>query len=130
MPDLDVLPVVVATIVAFVLSGVWYAVLGDQLATVSDAARSGEQPPAWTYGVELLRTLVVATVVAGLVVNTRTDDWAGGLALGLALWVGLPLMLWVGAVLHERAPIKLAAIHAGDWLLKLLVIAVVTSVWS
>jgi hypothetical protein len=30
----------------------------------------------------------------------------------------------------EKVPPKLAAIHAGDWLLKLLVIAVIVSVWT
>jgi hypothetical protein len=37
-------------------------------------------------------------------------------------------VLWAGALLHERAPAKLAAIHAGDWLLKLVAIAVIASV--
>ena len=32
-------------------------------------------------------------------------------------------------MLHERAPWKLAAIHAGDWLVKLLVVTVIVSVW-
>jgi hypothetical protein len=32
-------------------------------------------------------------------------------------------------VIHENTPWKLAAIHAGDWLVKLLVVAVIVSVW-
>ena len=39
---------------------------------------------------------------------------------GLALWVGFPLVLWTGAVVHEDTPVRLAALHGGDWLLKLL----------
>jgi hypothetical protein len=30
----------------------------------------------------------------------------------------------------EKVPPKLATIHSGDWLLKLLVIAVIVSVWA
>jgi hypothetical protein len=30
---------------------------------------------------------------------------------------------------HERTPWKLAAIHAGDWLIKLLVVTVIVSAW-
>lgn len=132
MPDLDVLAVVGAALVAFVLSGGWYAVLGGQLAAAGSAAAAAadEQPPAWTYGVELARNLVVATVVAGLAVETGTDGWTGGLWLGLALWVGLPLVLWVGAVIHERTPVRLAAIHAGDWLLKLPAVGVLAAIWQ
>jgi hypothetical protein len=38
------------------------------------------------------------------------------------------LDLGAGALLHEKTPPKLAAIHAGDWLLKLVAIAVIASV--
>ena len=40
------------------------------------------------------------------------------------------MVLWVGAVLWERTPPALAAIHAGDWLAKLLLVAVIVSVWQ
>ena len=53
------------------------------------------------------------------------DEWTGGLVLGLALWIGFPVVLWSGAMIHENTPWKLAAIHAGGWQLKLLVIAVI-----
>ena len=55
--------------------------------------------------------------------RARSTTWSGGLLLGLVLWIGFPLVLWTGAILHERTPLKLAAIHAGDWLVKLLVVA-------
>ena len=128
MPDIDLLAVAAVTVLAFVLSGAYYAVLGGRLATVSPAAAAGDAP-GWTVAAELARTLVVVTVVAGLVVETGTDGWAGGVLLGLALWVGFPLVLWVGALVHERTPAKLAAIHAGDWLIKLPVVAAVVSAW-
>ena len=41
------------------------------------------------------------------------------------MWIGFPLMLWVGAILHERTPLRLAAIHAVDWLIKLVVTAAI-----
>ena len=50
--------------------------------------------------------------------------------LGLALWIGFPFVLWAGAMLHESTPWRLAAIHAGDWLVKLLLIAVIVTAWS
>jgi hypothetical protein len=39
-------------------------------------------------------------------------------------------VLWIGAVIHENTSWKLAAIHAGDWLAKLLVVAVIVSIWQ
>ena len=79
--------------------------------------------------VELLRCLVLSGAVAGLAVQAGVDEWTGGLLLGLALWVGFPLVLWTGALIHEDTPFKLAAIHGGDWLVKLLVVGVIVSAW-
>jgi Protein of unknown function (DUF1761) len=73
---------------------------------------------------------VLAAVVAGLASHGEIDEWSGGLLLGLALWIGFPFVLWTGAMIHEDTPWKLAAIHAGDWLVKLLVGAVIVSVWQ
>jgi hypothetical protein len=69
---------------------------------------------------EVLRGLALAVVVLGLAAATGTDSGGGGLLLGLALWVGFPLVLWTGAVVHEGTPVRPAALHGGDWLLKLL----------
>jgi hypothetical protein len=130
MPDVDLLAVLVTGVAAFALSGVYYAVLGDQLASVTEAAAAAGQPPPWQPAVELLRGLIVAVVAAGLASQGEIDEWTGGLCLGLALWVGFPLVLWIGAVIHEDTRVKLAAIHAGDWLVKLLVVGVIVSVWQ
>ncbi len=43
---------------------------------------------------------------------------------------GFPIVLWTGALIHENTPLRLAAIHAGDWLVQLLVVAVIVSVWQ
>ena len=74
-----------------------------------------------------LIAISVATTAAGLAAEATIDESGGGLLLGLALWVGFPLVLWVGAVVHERTPLKLAAIHGGDWLIKLLAIGVIVA---
>jgi hypothetical protein len=97
---------------------------------VSEAAAAGEQPPPWKLAVELLRSLTLVTVVAGLASRGDIDGWTGGLLLGVALWIGFPLVLWTGAMIWENTPGKLAALHGGDWLAKLLVVAVIVSVWQ
>jgi len=127
MPDVSLLPVLVATIAAFVSGATYYAVLGEQLAAASDAAAASEQPPPWKLAVELLRCLIVAVVVAGLASQGEIHDWIGGLLLGLALWIGFPFVLWTGAMLHENTPWRLALIHGGDWLVKLPLVAVIVT---
>jgi hypothetical protein len=78
---------------------------------------------------EFVRSLVVAYVLARFVVLLNITHWTSGVELGLWLWIGFPIVLLAGSVLHENVPRKLAAIHAGDWLVKLLLMAVILSVW-
>ena len=129
MPDVEILAVLAAAVAAFAIGGTYYSVFGEQLAAASEVAAAGEQPPPWVLAAELGRCLVLALVVAGLASQGEIDELAGGLALGLALWIGFPLVLWTGALIHENTPWRLAAIHAGDWLLKLLAVGALVSVW-
>jgi hypothetical protein len=117
---MNVLAVLAATVAAFVLSATYYSV----------TTSGSEETPPWKLAVEIGRSLVLATVIAALAVRGDVDDVPGGLLLGLALWIGFPLVLWTGAMLWERTPINQAALHAGDWLAKLLVVAVIVSVWQ
>jgi Protein of unknown function (DUF1761) len=131
MPDINALAVLVAAISVFLLSSIYYTALAKQWATVSDAAaRSGGRPGPGKAALELARSLILATVVAGLASRGEIEHLGGGLLLGLALWVGFPFVLWTGAIIWENTPWKLAAIHAGDWLVKLLVIAVIVTTWQ
>ena len=87
-------------------------------------------PSAKDAIVELARNLVVAVVLAWLVDQIGVDDWVQAALLGFVLWVGFPLIILIGSVYHEKVPVKLASIHAGDWLLKLVVIAIIVGVWQ
>jgi Protein of unknown function (DUF1761) len=124
MPEVELVAVLAATAAAFVSGGAYYAMVGAQL------PRANEPMPPWKLAVEVLRCLILAAVVAGLALQGRIDTWTGGLVLGVALWIGFPLVLWIGAVIHENTPLRLAVIHGGDWLVKLLLVAVIVAVWQ
>lgn len=128
MPDLNSLAVLVASVAAFLLSGAWYGVLGRRLAALHPAYAEPRSTPA-TVAVELVRNAIVALVTSSLAALAGIASLAGALLLGLALWVGFPLVILAGSVFHEQVPPRLAAIHAGDWLLKLLLIACIVGVW-
>lgn len=117
---LPVLPALAGAVLAFVLGGAWYAVLGAPAASVPDAAppRAG----GLTALVEAGRCLLLAVVVTVLAVLTGAATWAQGLLLGVLLFAGFPLVLWTGAMWHERTPLRTAALHGGDWLVKLLAV--------
>ncbi len=130
MFGINFLAVVVAALAAFVVSAAWYIVFGKELAKVSAAFAQGMQKrQPWKMLVVMVQSFIVALVLAyflGLIGNV---DWLGAVMVGVLLWIGLAAMQWVGSILWEKVPVKMAAIHAGDWLVKLVLIAVIVGVW-
>jgi hypothetical protein len=128
--EMNYLAIVVAVVVAFVASTVWYIVFGAErerlLGREGDAS---ERPPVWMMLVELVRSFVVAYVLAVLFGFVGVAGFMGAIGLGLLMWVGFPVVLLVGSVVWDRVPWKLAAIHAGDWLVKLLLMTIIVGLW-
>jgi hypothetical protein len=130
MLHLNYLAIVVAAVAVFVFAAAYYIAFSRQRARLSAAAASaGSRPRPWLMALELAKSLVVALVVAGLVSLLGITEWTGAVKLGLALWIAFPLVLLIGSVTQENVPWKLGAIHAGDWLAKLLIIAIIVSIW-
>jgi F0F1-type ATP synthase assembly protein I len=129
MPQINYLAVLAATIGAFVLSGIWYAVFGDAMKGAQPNPEQQTKMSPWQIGAELVRSAVVALVLGYLLSRLQTGGWAGAVAIGLLLWLAFPAVLLAGSVVHENVKLKLAAIHAGDWLVKLVLIASITGLW-
>ena len=130
MLDLNYLAIAAAAVAVFVVSAVYYIAFSGRLRQLSPAYADAEgTPPPLEIVGEILRSLVVGVVVAALVSLIGITEVAGAIQLALALWVGFPVVLLTGSVIHEKVPPMLAAIHAGDWLLKLLVITVIVTIW-
>lgn len=49
------------------------------------------------------------------------------LLLAVVLWVTFPIVLLLGSMTWERVPAVTASTHAGDWLVKLLIVAITLS---
>jgi len=132
MPDINAVAVAVAAVGSFAASGVWYALLGDTMAELQRQWRAAERPDAPEPGKMAAffgTAVVVAVAVAILVDLADVSGWAESAGLGLLLWVGFVLTQWIGSILGEGVPVRLAAIHAGDWLLHMLIISVIVGVW-
>ncbi|WP_218604128.1 DUF1761 domain-containing protein [Pseudonocardia abyssalis] len=122
------LAVGVAAVAAFVASGAYYGALAARLARLSPAYAGERRSVATTAGFELVRNVVLALVIAGLAAGLGVTALGPALLLALALWVAFPAVLLTGSVFHERVPVALAGIHAGDWLLKVLIITLVVGI--
>jgi hypothetical protein len=121
-----VVGILVATVVAFIISFAFYAVAPAAPAAVDIAPA---RPQAWQIIVEVLRSAVTATLVTGLMVAGAWSGPAAGALLGLALWA-LPVVLLTGSVVWENVPVRSAALHGADWLFKLLAIGAIVGAFA
>ena len=128
MGEINYGAVVVAAIAAFLGSFVWYIVFGKELAKVSPAFAE-QQPAVWKMLVVFAGSLILAFVVSYVIACIRDLDWMGAVGIGVLLWVGLSAVQWMSSMVWENVPLKMAAIHAGDWLMKLVIISAIVGAW-
>ena len=127
MRTVEDLPAIgLATAAAVAASGAWYAAFGRRLAQLHDAYAEDTAAAGWIVPVELARSGTVAVTVSALAARTGVTRPRDAVRLALALWVAFPGVLLTGSVVHEKVPWRLAAIHAGDWLVKLLLVSLAT----
>jgi hypothetical protein len=135
MVYVNYLHVLVAAVVVFVLGWLWYSPLlffkpwmrARGLDPV--AAMAGAKMPGGKLLVELVRCFILAYVITRFVALLGIASLMGAVHFGLMLWIGFPVILLAGSVLWENTPVKVAAIHAGDWLVKTLVIPIIVTLW-
>jgi len=135
MVHINYLAIAVATASLFIISAVYYMVLNRKVMTLRGIKpkKDGKFENSMTSEkviVELLRTYILGLIIAYAIHYLLINNAVEALYLAFWLWIGFPVILLVGSVVHENYPKKLATIHAGDWLVKLLVLTVVLTVWK
>jgi hypothetical protein len=130
MTRVNFLALAAITVIVFIASSIWYnpILFGRQFLALSGATGS-PQPNELKALCELLRTLILAYVIARLILRLNVTGWKDALGLGLWLWLGFPVILLTGSMLWQNVPWQLAAIHAGDWLMKLILIPLGVALW-
>jgi Protein of unknown function (DUF1761) len=120
------LGIAAAAIAAFIASSGYYAAATPlERRAVGGTAPDRGRPRPWKVLTELLRTAIVASAFAWIAHRSADLSVSHGLVLALILWAGFPAVLLTGSVIWENVHPATAAMHAGDWLLKLLLIAVI-----
>ena len=122
--------VVVATgVAAFFLSLIWYSPLlfGD----IWERYRHSPNPaiPQWTLAFAPLRELIASFVLAFLIVRLNLKDWKATTRVMLLLWLAFHSVGMAGAILWDNMQWQLGIVHAGDWLMKMLFMGTVLTIW-
>ncbi len=130
MREIHYWAIVAAAVAAFVMSTAWYIGFAAQRAALSHVPMADvREPQPSKMALEIARNLVLACVLAYILARLGVAGWPSAIKLALVLWIGFPVLLLTGSVMWEAVPWKLATIHAGDWLLKLLVMVIILTRW-
>lgn len=121
---------VVATgVAAFLLSILWYSPL--MFGKIWEHYRHAPNTaiPQWTMVFAPLRELIVSLALALLIVRLNLKDWKATTKLMLLLWLAFHAVGMAGAILWDNMQWQLGAVHAGDWLMKMLFMGIILTVW-
>lgn len=131
--------IIISTLVAVAFSALYYFLLNKQVVAlraaaskVSKGAKAADVQTKTTPNkilVEVVRTFVIALVIANAVALLNLLHLNQAILLAFWLWVGFPVVFLVGLVNNEHFSGKLAAIHALDWLVKLLIFCIILTLW-
>jgi hypothetical protein len=127
---LNHIAIIVAAIVAFIVSAVWYSppFFGNaymKLLDINSDVTKNTTPAVLEIIGEFIRNLIIAYVLAHFVLRVGAVNLKNAVQTGFWIWIGFQAMLLIGAVLHEKMPLALYFIHAGDALVKTLIMAVI-----
>lgn len=121
--------VVVTGVAAFFLSIIWYSPLF--FGKFWEQYRNVPNPniPQWTMAFVPLRELIASFVLAKLIVRLNVTNWKETAKLMLLLWLAFHAVGMAGAILWDNMQWQLGAIHAGDWLMKMLFMGIILTQW-
>ncbi len=134
MSGIDYLAAVVAALAALLASMLWYILFAKQRRELSRKETTSSpddmrRPRPGKILIEVVRNLVLALVSAYLILHLSITNLSGAVFFGMVAWIGFPLILLTGSILWKDVPWKLAAIHAGDWVVKLSLMTGILGAW-
>ncbi len=138
MDTINFWPILVASIVAFIISVLWYSpiLFGKEWLTLSkisdaDIAAAKAKGGMWkSYLVQFISTVIVFCVTAFIVSSTNSVGGSNGAFIGFLAWFGFYFTQEASAILWERKPFKLALISTVCMLLNLVIGGAIIGGWN
>jgi hypothetical protein len=127
------LAVIVATVVSYAIAFVWYGVMFRkqwmQLTGVTEMKPSAKNVILMLVGTFIMSYVLDHSIAFGNA-YVQTSGLAGGLQGGFFNWLGFIAPLTLTMVVYEKRPWKLWLLDNGFWLLSLLVMGAILSLWT
>ena len=125
--------IAVATIVYFMLSGIWFTVLKEPWLkgvgrTVDEIAAVGVSPLI-TFGSAFLTTLLIAIFLSWVIQATGSQTVGGGLKVAAWTWFGVVFATWSTEYAFEARSLQILAINTGCCLIGMLLMGAILGAW-
>ena len=121
--------VIITGLAAFLLSIIWYS--NVFFGEIWQRYRHAPNPaiPQWTMAFALLREIIASFVLAKFIVQLNYKEWKLTTRLILLLWLAFQAVGMAGAILWDNMQWQLRAVHAGDWLMKMIFMGIILTIW-
>jgi len=130
----NLLAVVVAAIVYWLLGAAWFTVLSkpwlEGIGKTMDQLQREAASPAIAYVVALVCNLVIAYALAWLVIGTGEQTAMRGITMGALMWAGLVATTFGTAYIFEGRSIQIFAISAGYPFVGMLLMGAIVGGWK
>jgi hypothetical protein len=127
------LAVVVAAAVNYVIGALWYGVIfknaWQKLSGVSEMKVTVLSVILGIVGA-LLTSYVLQHALFFANEYLKTSGVGGGLMVGFFNWIGFIAPVTIGVVTYEKKPFALWVLNNAYWLISLLVMGIILSVWQ
>jgi hypothetical protein len=128
--------VIVATLVHFILGGLWYSPLlfGNKFLqiigwTPQQLADMQAKGPAKELIIAFVSSLVLVYILAHFVQYTKATSAMAGIQTGFWLWLGFIVTTNIGTVLFEQRPLGLYLINVSYQLIACMLAGAILAVW-
>jgi hypothetical protein len=132
MVPVNYLAVVIVALVNYVIGAIWYGVLFRKpwmkLAGVSEMKVTAVSVVVALVGA-LFTSYILAHAVIFASAYLKTSGVGAGLTTGFFNWIGFIAPVTIGVVIYEKKPVMYWVLNNAYWLVSLLVMGVILSVW-
>ena len=125
--------VLIAALVNYIIGAIWYGVIfGKSWSKMTGVSEIKPDIQNVLFGLlgAFLTSYILACVIVFANFFMKTSGITGGLICGFLNWLGFIAPVTIGSVTYEKKPWALWFINNGYWLLSLLIMGSILSVWK
>jgi Protein of unknown function (DUF1761) len=128
------LAIIVATILYFLLGGVWFTVFKQAwllgVGRTTEELQAANISPAVTYGSAVATTLILAIFLSWLIQATGPQTLARGVTIAVATWFGVVFTTWATEYAFEARSLQIFFLNTGYCLTGMIIMGAVLGAWK